>query len=79
MAQSAQNREHGIKVFTVFAMFGDFDEMFDDFHAFDRVVFGTDFGANPKHLAIHCAEENFKVSVSELQKKNSKRRQKQHY
>ena len=54
MAQAAKNGEHRVKVFTVFAVFGDFDEMLDDFHPLDRVVFRTNLRAHPKHFAIHC-------------------------
>ena len=52
MAQPAENGEHRVEIFAVFTMFGDFYEMFDDFHSLDRVVFGAYFGANPKHFSI---------------------------
>ena len=58
MAEAAENGEHRVEVFAVFTMFGDFDEMFDDFHSFDRVMFRANFGANPKHFAIHCGRRN---------------------
>ena len=53
MTEAAENREHRIKVFAVFTMFGDFDEMLDDFHSLDSVVLGADFGTHPKHLPVH--------------------------
>ena len=56
MAEPAEDREHRVKVFAVFAMFGDFDEMFDDFHALDGVVLGANLGTHPKHFAVHCEQ-----------------------
>ena len=60
MAEAAENGEHRVEVFAVFTMFGDFDEMFDDFHALDGVVLGANLGTHPKHFPVHCESEDGK-------------------